>query len=282
MSKTKILILGSNGMLGSDLVKTFRNRPKQYTVIPLTKKKLDIRFSDRVSSRFLAEKPDVVINAAAFTNVEDAESNILSSEINATGAKNVAQASRQCGAKLIHFSTDYVFNGENGQYNEDSVPSPINAYGHDKYTGEQFIQVYGSQFYIIRTSWLYGLNGKNFVDTMISLTNMKEVNIICDQIGKPTYTLDLAMAVEKLLNDDCDYGIYHLVNEGEMSWADFARMIFNNIAPNKMKVNHITSEQYPTKAKRPKNTVLLNTKRPLLRSVHEALEDYLFAWTHSN
>jgi len=282
MTKTKIFILGSGGMLGSDLVKVFKN-DSQYEVTAFTKEKLDIRFDEKVTTKLLIGRPDIVINAAAFTNVDGSEEkDNLCFDVNSLGAKNVAKACSQSGTELVHFSTDYVFDGENGPYNETATPNPINQYGHCKYIGEKYVQKFCNKSYIIRTSWLYGLNGKNFVNTMISLKDKKRIDIVSDQIGKPTYTLDLAEATKNLIEQNCEYGIYHLINEGEMSWADFARLIFNKIAPSQVKITRILSDQYPTTAKRPKHSALLNTKRPLLRSTKEALNNYLNEWKIKN
>ncbi len=267
MVRKKILILGARGMLGSDLVKVLS---EDFDVVAWGHEDLDVTDKDAVKARGSEISPDIIINATGYTNVDGAEEDRESAfALNGDAVKYL----NDCDAILVHYSTDYVFDGEkDGEYQEDDVPNPINVYGESKLRGEQTL--YGKH-YLIRTSWLYGSGGKNFVDTMLGLARDRdEIKVVNDQIGKPTYTLDLAYATAKLLSDTPDFGTYHLVNEGAMSWYDFAKEIFEISGVN-VKLTPVLSSEFPRPAKRPKNSALRNTKRPHLRSVKEAIKDYL-------
>jgi len=267
MAKSKILILGSHGMLGSDLVKVLS---PIYDVTAWDRDDLDVTDESAVKSRVSEVNPDIIINATGYTNVDGAEADRdCALALNGHAVKYL----NDCGAILVHYSSDYVFDGEkDGEYEESDTPNPINVYGESKLRGEEALI---GKFYLIRTSWLYGHNGKNFVETMLSLAeNRDEITVANDQIGKPTYTEDLAYATAKLLSDRPDFGVYHLVNEGSMSWYDFAKEIFE-ISGSNVKISPVTSEEFVRSAKRPKNSRLKNTKRPHLRPVKEALREYL-------
>ena len=268
----KVLLLGANGQLGKALQKALFSA---FEVSAFTKDQLDITDFSALEKYLTEGKPDFVVNAAAYTNVDKAESEKeLAQKINSEAVGTLAELCEKHDAKLIHFSTDYVFDGddENG-YLEDADTNPINFYGETKLAGEQKIQASGCDFAIIRTSWLYG-EGKNFVNTMLELTKKNtEIKVVSDQIGCPTYTKDLAKATRDLMLDD-KKGVFHLTNSGSTNWADFARKIFE-LAQTQTKVIDIPTSEYPTPAKRPLNSVLLNTKLPQLRSWEEALEEFL-------
>lgn len=249
---------------------------------------LDITSQTALESSFADIKPDFVVNCAAYTNVDLAESERnLAFKINGEGPRLLAGQCKIHGAKLIHFSTDYVFDGEKiFGYVEDDVPSPINIYGESKLAGEKAIAAEMSDYFIIRTSWLFGPNGKNFVDTMVTLgedvlSGKRDVlKVVNDQIGRPTYTFDLAGAVIKhflmpiLHSKQRDFGIYHLTNSEKCSWYEFAREIFK-VRVMEVNVQPISSEEFVRSATRPKSSVLLSTKFDFeMRSWKEAVAEY--------
>ncbi|WP_235284331.1 dTDP-4-dehydrorhamnose reductase [Methanosarcina mazei] len=258
----KTLIIGSTGMLGSDLCKVFPDAVK------LTHHDLDITDRDQVIESILEIKPDVVINAAAYTNVDGCEDNKeLAFQVNGYGPGYIAEACARAGAKLVHFSTDYIFDGSKKEYVESDIPDPINVYGDSKLLGEKKIIENMDNYRIVRISWLFGIHGKNFVETMLKLSGeMDTVKVVNDQFGKPTYTMDLASKVKEII--ELDPGIYHITNDGICSWYEFASSIIDNVIP-------CTSEEFPRKAKRPKYSVLVNTKTEPMRHWKEALKDYL-------
>ncbi|WP_235268125.1 dTDP-4-dehydrorhamnose reductase [Methanosarcina mazei] len=258
----KTLIIGASGMLGSDLCKVFPDAVK------LTHHDLDITDREQVIESILKIKPDVVINAAAYTNVDGCEDNKeLAFQVNGSGPGYIAEACARAGAKLVHFSTDYVFDGSKKEYVESDIPDPINVYGDSKLLGEKKIIENMDDYRIVRISWLFGIHGKNFVETMLKLSGeMDTVKVVNDQFGKPTYTVDLASKVKEII--ELDPGIYHITNDGICSWYEFASSIIDNVIP-------CTSEEFPRKAKRPKYSVLVNTKTEPMRHWREALKDYL-------
>jgi len=258
----KTLIIGSNGMLGSDLCKVFPDAVK------LTHHDLDITDREQVIESILKIKPDVVINAAAYTNVDGCEDNKeLAFQVNGYGPGYIAEACARVGATLVHFSTDYVFDGSKKEYVESDIPNPINVYGHSKLLGEKKIIENMDDYRIVRISWLFGIHGKNFVETMLKLSReMDTVKVVNDQFGKPTYTMDLASKVKEII--ELEPGIYHITNDGICSWYEFASSIIDNVIP-------CTSEEFPRKAKRPKYSVLVNTKTEPMRHWREALKTYL-------
>jgi dTDP-4-dehydrorhamnose reductase len=264
VGKIKTLILGAGGMLGTDLRIIFPH------AISFTRAELDITDKNAVFSVIDRHKPDTVINAAAYTKVDDCEDNIeLAFSVNGTAPGYIAEACRRTESSLVHFSTDYVFDGKKKEYTESDKPNPINVYGASKLEGERAIARAMDRYYIIRTSWLFGLHGGNFVDTMRKLsTTNKVVKVVNDQFGKPTYTKDLAQKIPEILN--YDYGIYHITNDGVCSWYEFASAIIPNAVP-------CTSEEFPRKAKRPKYSVLINMKTTPMRHWKVALSDYLEA-----
>jgi dTDP-4-dehydrorhamnose reductase len=276
----KILIFGADGMLGTDLVKTFSN---DYEVIQSLERDLDITDRKAVEDRILALKPAWVINSAAYTDVDGAETNREKAfAVNSTGVENVALACSKAKAKLLHFSTDYVFDGTKKEpYTETDPTNPINVYGASKLEGENNVQKATKEYYILRTQWLYGKNGKNFVYTILKLLSERdELRIVNDQIGSPTYTVDLAKAVKEFVGKSPDYGIYNVANSGYCSWYDFAKEIALKIQKTGVKITPVRSEEFPRPAKRPKNSKLdrnkfENANLTPIRQWESALNDYL-------
>jgi len=276
----KILLTGCAGMLGKALAEAL----SAHEVIAVDRKELDITDAVAVEKIFTENNFDFCVNAAAYTAVDKAEEEFAAAgEVNGVAVGILAENCKKRNVKLIHFSTDYVFDGESDEgYREDAQTNPVNAYGKSKLLGEELIQRSGCDFAIIRLSWLFG-DGKNFVATMLHLGAEKpEIKVVSDQIGKPTYAKDLAEAVAQFISCHSREGgkpklqeIFHLTNEGETSWFDFAQKIFE-LKKLPVKVIPISSSEFPTPAKRPKNSVLLNTKLPKLRSWEEALKEYFF------
>ena len=226
---------------------------------------LDITSAEAVATFFEREKVDVVVNCAAYTAVENAEDNeALADEINHKAVALLAEACKRHDATLIHISTDYIFSGDaSTPYNEECAPAPINAYGRTKLSGERAVVESGCRHIILRTAWLYSEFGRNFFKTMQSLTaTREEVRVVADQIGTPTYAGDLAAAITYIINseqlDRC--GIYHYSNEGVCSWYDFACEIARLSGHTDCKVTPCTTEEYPTKAQRPRYSVLDKSK----------------------
>jgi len=283
-----ILIVGSNGQLGRQMQKALTVRGKAFTAYDYPD--IDIAQPDIVRRLIETVKPCAVVNCAAYTNVDKAEAEEDAAyHINALGAKYLAQACADADIEFMHISTDYVFSGEppmwNGEpraYVEEDPCAPSSAYGRTKLAGERFVQESGGKWYILRTAWLYG-DGHNFVRTMLRLAETNDsLTIVDDQIGSPTSTIDLAEAVCALLGSG-EYGLYHATCEGQCSWSDFAKKIFE-IAGKSTKVLPVSSETYaqahPAAAPRPKWSVLENTRlkqinKNVFRSWEEALEDYL-------
>ena len=276
-------------MLGCALQKEFI---KLGEVTALDREAIDIINEDKVRKTMFDLKPDLVINAAAYTDVDGAENNRAAAlAVNADGVGNVARAVKDLGAILVHYSTDYVFAGTNQEgYREDDLPGPaVNCYGETKLAGERLVQEISPNFYLIRTAWLYGAGGKNFVDTMIKMgdniineeESKREIRVVNDQWGSPTYTVDLAVATRKIVEGKLALGIYHLVNEGVTNWSSLAEEIFSSLKWG-VSVIPVQSAVYPRPAKRPTWSVLLNEKGPQLRSWQNALADYLGAGMMSN
>lgn len=254
----KILVTGANGQLGFDVVKELKKR--NIECLGVDRDSFDITNETQTADFIERYNPDAVIHCAAYTAVDKAEDeNETCYEINVTGTENIAEACFNIGAKLVYISTDYIFDGEGTEpFEIDSPVAPINYYGETKLKGEEAVKVYSEKFFIVRISWVFGINGNNFVKTMLRLgETMSEINVVSDQIGSPTYTADLAVFLCDLVMTD-KYGVYHATNEGICSWAEFAEKIFE-YAELPVKVNHITSLEYPSKAKRPHNSRLSKT-----------------------
>ncbi len=251
----KVLVTGANGQLGTDVVLALEK--KGFDVKAAGRSEIDItNFSD-VSEKINKFMPECVIHCAAYTNVDMAEEERNTCKlINVTGTENIAKAAVSVGASIMYISSDYVFDGTNNMPMEiDDKPNPINYYGMTKLLGEEAVKKTTDKYYILRTSWIFGENGKNFVKTMLNLSEKNEsVSVVNDQIGSPTYTADLAKLISNMISVG-HYGIYHATNEGFCSWADFAREIFA-ISNKNTEVIPINSSEYPSKAKRPFNSML--------------------------
>lgn len=262
----KILVTGCNGQLGRAIRKEYENEQITFINTDVIEAEgiiaLDITDIDQVMRLIKSEKPDVIINCAAHTNVDACEKQWnLAYKINAIGPRNLSIAASEVNAKMIHVSTDYVFEG-NGQkpYTEFDMPNPVSAYGKTKLEGERFVQQFADRYFILRTAWLYG-DGKNFVKTMLRLAETHdEVSVVCDQLGTPTSAVELAKMIHYLEGTD-NYGLFHATCEGDTNWAVFAEEIFK-LAGKNVKVNHVTSEQYaqmnPASANRPAYSILDN------------------------
>ena len=284
----KILLTGCNGQLGRAIQKEYGDtveflRTDFIDAEGITR--LDISDIDQVMNFARAEKPDAIINCAAFTNVDGCETNEDAAfKANAIGPRNLAIASRETGTKLIHVSTDYVFEGNGTRpYVETDTPNPVSAYGRTKLAGEQFVRDFADRYFILRTAWLYG-DGKNFVKTMLGAAQSRdEVSVVCDQKGSPTSAVELAKMIH-FLEPTENYGIFHATCEGDTNWAEFTEEIYRK-AGLSTKVNHLTSEEYaamnPAAANRPKYSILenrmlkLTTDKFMMADWHDALDYYL-------
>lgn len=261
----KILVTGLTGQLGFDVMHEIDLRG-DHSIEAIGAKRSDFDLTDAESiKRFVAEKhPDVVIHCAAYTAVDKAEDEKdLAFAVNETGTRNLAEACKSIGATMIFVSTDYVFPGDGTNFYEvDDPTDPQNVYGASKLAGEKAVLETLHQYFIVRVSWVFGINGNNFIKTMLKLSETRdEIKVVSDQIGSPTYTVDLArllvdMAIE---NDPSKFGIYHATNEGICSWAELAEEVFKRSGKT-TKVIPIATEDYPTKAKRPKNSRLSKKK----------------------
>lgn len=278
----KMLILGSQGMLGTEMFYYFQNK---YEVIPLASFNLDITDKERVFKMINQMSPDLVVNCAAYTNVERAEARYekeIALKVNGESVDFLAEICSQKGTPFVQISTDYIFDGtKKTPYLENDLPNPQNVYGLSKNLGETNILKWAKinpdwEFFIVRTAWLYGQYGPNFVKKMLHLARAQgEVKVVEDQIGSPTWTLALVIGIEALIqNENYPKGIYHLSGEGEASWADFAEEIFKlkNLS---VKVVRVNSAEFPQVAKRPDYSALKNTKGPKMQKWQNMLQDYL-------
>ena len=286
----KIAVTGAMGMLGTDMVSELLHRG--YDVVALyhrntarrgqkpgcpecgqVSRQLDITDLKAVRESIASIRPDVVVNCAAYTRVDDAETDKNAAfAVNALGPRNLALACREMGSALLHVSTDYVFSGDrDGAYSIWDPPSPVNVYGMSKLWGENYVRSLMGEYYIVRTSWLFGAHGRNFVQTMLELGKRHMgyitaggeghvadgdhvLKVVSDQHGSPTYTVDLARACADLLEGRC-FGIYHVTNQGVTTWYDFAKAIFEK-AGLTIGLRAVTSEEFPRPARRPKNSAL--------------------------
>lgn len=278
MCKMKVLVTGYNGQLGYDIVRELKCR--NINCIGTTREELDIVDKEKVILYIKKINPTHIIHCAAWTKVDKAEDeSSLCRKINVDGTENIATMCDELNIPLIYFSTDYVFGG-NGEapYKVDDKVNPLCVYAKTKYDGELIVSKL-KKYFIIRISWVFGINGNNFVKTMIKLSQDKnELKIVDDQIGSPTYTYDLSKLVCDMIMTE-KYGVYHATNEGFTSWANFAKEIFKRINKN-VKVIGISTEEYNAKAKRPKNSrldksSLVNNGFKLLPSWQDALDRYL-------
>ena len=255
----KVLVTGANGQLGYDVVKELQKQ--NIECCGATRKDFDILNFEATEKFITNYMPDVVIHCAAYTAVDKAEDEQgLCYLVNTLATENVAHICKKVDAKMVYISTDYVFDGtKDGFYEVDDKPNPINVYGKTKLLGEQAVQKILKKYFIVRISWVFGEHGNNFVKTMLRLgKERKELNVVADQYGSPTYTADLAPLLIEMIKTD-KYGVYHATNEGVCSWAELAEEIFKVAAMN-VKVNYIATDEYPTKAKRPLNSRLSKEK----------------------
>lgn len=281
----KILVTGVKGQLGYDCVKELKTRG--YTeVLGIDIDDLDITDERKVYDFINDYKPDIVMHNAAYTSVDKAEENLdLCYKVNALGTKYIAEACKEINATMVYISTDYVFSGKGENFYEvNDKKEGLSVYGKTKSIGEDFVLNTLDKYFIVRISWVFGINGNNFIKTMLKLARLgkTELNVVCDQIGSPTYTADLAVLLCDMIETN-KYGIYHATNEGICSWYEFAKKIFE-LSNINIKVNPVTTEEYlklvPNQAARPLNSRL--SKKSLdkadfnrLPSWKDALERYL-------
>lgn len=258
----KLLVIGGSGMLGSSLVNACKVKTIEFD--SPSSKILDIRNIKLLRDYILKRKPFAVINCAAWTDVEESESQYQNAyRLNVEAVKNIATVAKESGIPVVHISTDYVFNGQKTfPYTEKDLPAPINAYGLSKYEGEMMLlELFPENSYIVRTSWLYGINGKNFVKKILARAILKEkVQVVNDQFGSPTNSEDLAEGILRLVESYPEPGIYHFSNSGNVSWFEFAVKIYELARTEKQLVIPIGSDSLVSKLKRPKYSVFSTEK----------------------
>lgn len=255
----KVLVTGANGQLGYDIIKELQKQ--NIECFGTTRKDFDITDFKATENFIIKFMPDVVIHCAAYTAVDKAEDELdLCYKVNTSATEGIAENCKKINAKMLYISTDYVFDGaKEGFYEVEDKPNPINVYGKTKLLGEEAVQKTLDRYFIVRISWVFGEHGNNFVKTMLRLgAERKVLNVVADQYGSPTYTADLAPLLVEMIKTE-KYGIYHATNEGVCNWAEFAEKIFE-VAKMDVKVNRITTSEYPTKAKRPLNSRLSKDK----------------------
>lgn len=249
----RILVTGASGQLGYDVERELERRGIEH--LGTSSRELDITDREAVERLMAAYRPDAAIHCAAYTKVDLAEDEPERCwAVNADGTRNMAAACREIGAKLLYISTDYVFPGTGEQLRRTDDPvSPVNTYGRSKLAGELAVQSLLEKYFIVRISWVFGKNGNNFVKTMLRLAETKaELSVVCDQIGSPTYTADLAPLLCDMVQTE-RYGIYHATNGGTCAWSEFAKAIFE-LADKQVTVYPIPTSAYPTRAVRPLNS----------------------------
>ncbi|MFF2286153.1 dTDP-4-dehydrorhamnose reductase [Peribacillus butanolivorans] len=275
----KILVTGVSGQLGFDVVR--EGNKQGFEIYGTGSKELDITNKENVCEYVNKLKPDVIVHCAAYTAVDKAEDYKEDCyDVNVNGTKYLAEAAKQIDAKFIYISTDYVFDGlGDAPFSEANIPNPIGQYGITKFEGEKVVRSILEKYFIVRISWVFGINGNNFIKTMLRLSETREeLNVVGDQFGSPTYTVDLSCLLLEMVQTE-KYGIYHASNEGFCSWAEFSQEIFNQ-ANKTVKVHSITTEEYPTRAKRPINSrmskqKLVDTGFNQLPTWEDALSRYL-------
>ena len=271
-----ILVTGITGQLGYDVAKELERRGENF--IGTTRKELDLSKPDEVKNFIIEKKPSAVIHCAAYTAVDKAESEAeLALTVNGLATRKIAEGCKEIGAKMLYISTDYVFGGDGDTpYEISDEKAPQNIYGKSKLLGEDSVIALLRNYFIVRISWVFGSNGKNFVKTMLNFDKRrKKISVVDDQIGSPTYTADLAPLLVDMINSD-KYGIYHATNEGFCSWAEFAEEIFKQ-SGREITVEKIPTSDYPTPAKRPFNSRL--SKKTLDEAGFKRLPDWQDAVT---
>ncbi|TCS80719.1 dTDP-4-dehydrorhamnose reductase [Muricomes intestini] len=249
----RVLVTGAKGQLGSDVMAELEKHG--HVGIGTDVEEMDITDLEKVEEVIAQADVEAVVHCAAYTAVDAAEDNVeLCRKINAAGTENIAKVCKEHGLKMMYISTDYVFDGEGERpWEPDDERHPLNVYGQTKYEGELAVEENVEKFFIVRIAWVFGLNGKNFVKTMLNLGKTRgEVSVVNDQIGSPTYTPDLARLLVDMIETE-HYGHYHATNEGLCTWYEFAREIFRQAGID-VKVTPVTSKQFPAKAKRPFNS----------------------------
>jgi dTDP-4-dehydrorhamnose reductase len=285
----RILVVGAKGMLGRDLVKvlysTFRtNKHSNWEVLEWDIDEIDIREEKRTVTKIESFRPEIVINVAGYTDVDGCESNEEKAfAVNAEGMKHVALGALRCRAKVVYLSTDYIFDGKKREpYLEDDPPNPLSVYGRSKWKGEQYVRELVEDALIVRTQWLYGRNGNNFVTSILRQVREKKVlSIVNDQIGSPTYTVDLSEAISVLLQYDAR-GVFHVANSDLCTWYTFGQAILKLSGMERVKVIPISSKELGRPAVRPPYSVLHCQKLKqvtgmILRPWSEALKDFLLS-----
>lgn len=275
----KVLVTGVKGQLGYDVVNELNKRG--HVAIGTDIEEMDITDAASVDKVIKENTPDAVIHCAAYTAVDAAEDNVeLCRKINADGTQNIANVCKELDIKMIYISTDYVFDGEGERpWEPDDERTPLNVYGQTKYEGELAVQNTLDKFFIVRIAWVFGVNGKNFIKTMLNLGKTRDsLTVVNDQFGSPTYTYDLARLLVDMVETD-KYGIYHATNEGICTWYEFACEIFRQAGMN-VKVSPVLASEYPAKAKRPSNSRMSKEKLTengfeKLPTWQDALERYL-------
>ena len=274
-----ILVTGSTGQLGSDVVKELLKRG--YSTLSPNRSEFNLCSEDSIRNYILNSNCEAIVHCAAYTQVDKAEDEKdLCIKINATATKHIVKCAKILDIPMIYISTDYVFDGtKDGEYTENDETNPINIYGESKLAGEKYVQEILDKYYIVRTSWVFNINGKNFIETMLRLSKANnQLSIVNDQIGSPTYTKDLSRLLVDML-ETSKYGLYHATNEGYCSWYEFANTIFK-LANINIDIMAINSNEYASRAKRPLNSKLSKDKlieygfKPL-PNWEDALKDYL-------
>lgn len=283
--KTPIVIIGYKGMLGQDLMRLFQQTYKEGEVIGLDREQIDITDRESIAKALDAIAPAVVINSAAYNAVdacEEKEGETIAMQVNGEGPGNLAQYCKNNGISFVHYSTDYVFDGNaEAPYTEEMTPNPQSVYAQSKYLGEKKVMKVGGTYFIIRTCRLFGQAGESeqskesFVDVMLKLSqNRSQLDVVDEEIASPTYTADLAVQTERLLEGDYEAGIYHVTNTGSCTWYEFAKEIFR-IAGKEIALRPVGADAFPRPAARPAYSVLANTKLEEMRSWQEALAAYM-------
>ena len=268
----RVLVTGVKGQLGYDVVKECEKRGIEAIGVDI--EEMDITDADSVSSVIGAANVDAVIHCAAWTAVDAAEENVEKCRlVNKNGTENIARTCHDLDLKMIYISTDYVFDGQGERpWEPDDAADPLNVYGLTKYEGEEAVRKWLDRYFIVRIAWVFGVNGKNFIKTMLKFGEERgAVSVVNDQFGSPTYTYDLARLLVDMIETD-RYGIYHATNEGYCSWYDFACEIFRAAGMDHVTVTPVDSDAFPVKAKRPHNS------RMEKRKLEENGFDRLPAW----
>lgn len=256
----KVLVTGINGQLGHDVMGELKKRG--YEAVGVDIEEMDITDAQCVKRVITQAAPEAVVHCSAYTAVDRAEEEVeLCRRVNAEGTKNVAEVCAELDCKLLYLSTDYIFSGEGERpWEPGDEPDPLNVYGLTKYEGEQEIKSRLNKYFVVRISWVFGVNGNNFIKTMLRLGRENgAVRVVDDQIGSPTYTYDLAVLLVDMIETE-KYGEYHATNEGICSWYEFAKEIFAAAGMNEVEVTPVSSEEFPAKAKRPKNSRMSKEK----------------------